>query len=101
MSPYRPTPDERRADYSGVFRPWSPVHDRRGKSQNVSPIVTVFGAGIAGLSTAHELIERGFSVQVVEPTPSPDEENRVEVGGLARNQFRRVQENPVILHGDE
>ena len=29
------------------------------------PMITVFGAGIAGLSAAHELIDRGFGVQVV------------------------------------
>jgi hypothetical protein len=68
------------------------------KSETLAPIVTVFGAGIAGLSAAHELIERGFVVQVVEPTLCPDEEYSVEVGGLARNQFGRVTEDPSILH---
>ena len=68
------------------------------KSRGLSPIVTVFGAGIAGLTAAHELIERGFSVQVVEPTRSPDEEYAAEVGGMAANQFGRVRENPSILH---
>ena len=32
--------------------------------------VTVFGAGITGLTVAHELIERGFRVQV-SGSPSP------------------------------
>lgn len=31
------------------------------------PLVRVFGAGIAGLTAAHELVERGFQVQVFEP----------------------------------
>lgn len=69
-----------------------------GKQPHLAPIVTIFGAGIAGLSAAHELIERGFYVQVVESKMSPDEEYAVEVGGLARNQFGRVRESPELLH---
>ena len=101
MSPTKPTPEEKRPENARVYRAWLSHGDRRGKSQRVSPIVTVFGAGIAGLSTAHELIERGFSVQVVEPTYSPDQEYGVEVGGLARNQFGRVPENPLVLHQED
>ena len=73
---------------------------RAGKQPHLTPIVTIFGAGIAGLSAAHELIERGFCVQVVEPSSSPDEENAAEVGGLARNQVGRVPERPEVLHED-
>jgi hypothetical protein len=62
------------------------------------PIVTVFGAGIAGLTTAHELVERGFQVQVVEPTPSPTCEYECAVGGLAANQFSRVRAPLQVLH---
>lgn len=87
---------------SAAIRPRSGPGGRFGPGQRKnpvgSPIVTVFGAGIAGLSAAHELIERGFSVQVVEPARSPDEEYAVEVGGLARNQFGRVPEKPAALH---
>ena len=99
MSPTKPAGPKR--DRTRVLPPWTRLGDRRGKGRNVSPIVTVFGAGIAGLSAAHELIERGFSVQVVEPKTSPDEEFSVEVGGMASNQFGRVKENPLILHGPE
>src|SRR4051794_29121863 len=62
-----------------------------GASRSVlaTPIVTIFGAGITGLSAAHELIERGFRVRVVEPVASEDREYEAEVGGLARNQFGR------------
>lgn len=62
------------------------------------PIVTVFGAGIAGLTAAHELIERGFTVQVVEPTPHPTSEYECAVGGLAANQFSRVRSPLEALH---
>jgi hypothetical protein len=55
-----------------------------------APLVTVFGAGIAGLTVAHELAERGFHVQVVEPKESQFEEYECEVGGMAANQFSRV-----------
>jgi hypothetical protein len=60
--------------------------------------VTVFGAGITGLSAAHELIERGFQVQVVEPRASVELEYEVEVGGIAANQLGAVKEEPSRLH---
>jgi hypothetical protein len=41
------------------------------------PSVLVFGAGIAGLSAAHYLSERGYKVIVIEPLPVP--------GGMARS----------------
>jgi len=62
------------------------------------PIVTVFGAGIAGLTAAHELIERGFRVQVVETRKSDFEEYECAVGGLAANQFTRVRAPIGELH---
>ena len=43
------------------------------------PNVTIFGAGVAGLTAAHELIERGFKVQIVEPKESPTEEYACQV----------------------
>ncbi len=55
-----------------------------------APLVTIFGAGIAGLTVAHELVERGFHVQVVEAKESQFEEYECEVGGMAANQFSRV-----------
>ncbi|MBV1878973.1 MAG: hypothetical protein KUG79_15140 [Pseudomonadales bacterium] len=56
-----------------------------------APLVTVFGAGPAGLTAAHELIERGFKVQVVEPRQSLFAEYGCEVGGLAASQYSRVR----------
>lgn len=64
------------------------------------PVVTIFGGGIAGLSTAHELIERGFTVQVVEAARSKFGEYDCEVGGLAANQHSRVPASVDELHGD-
>lgn len=75
--------------------------------------VTIIGAGITGLTAAHELVERGFRVQVIEkansspmdirrrvngvgcaaPTGETVEnavewaKTRVDVGGVARNQW--------------
>ena len=37
----------------------------------MSKTVIVFGGGIGGLSAAHELIERGFSVRVFEQRDVP------------------------------
>lgn len=41
--------------------------------------VTVLGAGIAGLTAAHELVERGFDVTVID--------KHSQVGGMARTQW--------------
>lgn len=51
---------------------------------------TVFGAGVAGLTAAHELVERGFKVEVIDP----DIQEHVHcftldrgIGGMARSQW--------------
>ncbi len=54
--------------------------------------VTIFGAGITGLTVAHELVERGFRVQVWER--QADERrpyHGCDVGGMARTQWSRVE----------
>jgi hypothetical protein len=83
----RTRPDPRRSGY-----------EQSGFKQSELPTVTVFGAGIAGLTAAHELVERGFKVQVVEPEESEFEEYECIVGGLAANQFSRVRAAPSELH---
>jgi outer membrane protein OmpA-like peptidoglycan-associated protein len=65
-----------------------------------APLVTIFGAGIAGLTVAHELAERGFHVQVVEPKESQFEEYECEIGGMAANQFSRVPAALNVVHPD-
>lgn len=62
------------------------------------PVVTIFGAGIAGLSLAHELVEYGFGVQVIEAEPHPDREYAVRIGGLAANQYGRIPAEIERLH---
>ena len=42
------------------------------------PTVVIFGGGVAGMSAAHELVERGFAVAVYERQPEY-------VGGKARS----------------
>ena len=61
-----------------------------GRSVDKPPEVTIFGAGVTGLTAAHELIERGFVVHVVEPKENPLEEHGCQVGGMAANQLARV-----------
>ncbi|WP_205520120.1 NAD(P)-binding protein [Pyxidicoccus caerfyrddinensis] len=67
--------------------------------------VHIYGAGIAGLTAAHELARRGFRVRVIESAQECDEMGRVKsygeaggdtgrgvaVGGMARTQFVRVE----------
>jgi hypothetical protein len=56
----------------------------RGRKQSV----TVFGAGVTGLTVAHELMERGFHVQVWENRRDARQPDRgCEVGGMARSQW--------------
>ncbi len=53
--------------------------------------VTIFGAGVAGLTCAHELINRGFRVTVIESAPNddfnPSQNDATAVGGMARTQW--------------
>jgi hypothetical protein len=61
--------------------------------------VAIFGGGITGLTAAHELVERGFEVEVFEPEPPsllewmPGEKAPLApctVGGIARTQWSRA-----------
>lgn len=52
--------------------------------------VVVVGAGVTGLSAAHELVERGFAVTVIESSKKPGpfgREEDVTIGGVARTQY--------------
>jgi uncharacterized protein with NAD-binding domain and iron-sulfur cluster/outer membrane protein OmpA-like peptidoglycan-associated protein len=56
--------------------------------------VAIFGAGVSGLTAAHELIERGFRVRVYENTPPGPEEEICGIGGMARTQYSWVETPP-------
>jgi uncharacterized protein with NAD-binding domain and iron-sulfur cluster len=56
--------------------------------------VVVVGAGIAGLTAAHELAERGYEVEVVEATPDPYESASPRIGGMARTSWAQVPAPP-------
>lgn len=67
------------------------VYRRATESGIDQRYVTIFGAGVAGLTAAHELVERGFRVQVWEPARDQRDPRRgLDVGGLARTQWSRV-----------
>ncbi len=59
--------------------------------------VAIFGAGIAGLTAAHELIERGFDVEVFEPEEPSLYDDVCAVGGMARTQWGRLSRPPKPL----
>jgi NAD(P)-binding Rossmann-like domain len=65
------------------------------------PHVYVFGAGIAGLTAAHELVERGFAVTVVEPAPDVDKHDKqtftCAVGGVAKTQWAQFDDADRLL----
>jgi len=51
--------------------------------------VTIFGAGVAGLTVAHELAERGFEVEVIDPDIREEIHSFTldrGIGGMARSQ---------------
>jgi uncharacterized protein with NAD-binding domain and iron-sulfur cluster len=55
--------------------------------------VVVVGAGIAGMTAAHELAERGYEVEVIEAVQDPQAlygQPTALVGGLARTSWSRV-----------
>lgn len=54
------------------------------------PPITIFGAGIAGLTAAHELATRGFTVEVIDPDYNEhDDTTNFDrgIGGMARSQW--------------
>jgi hypothetical protein len=56
-------------------------------------LVVIFGGGITGLAAAHELIERGFRVHVLEPTESLNHYGSCDVGGMARTQYAHLDKS--------
>ena len=65
---------------SATRRRWSPrSHEER--RNRMAPTVAILGGGVAGLSAAHELVERGFEVTVYEKHHIP--------GGKARSFPKR------------
>jgi hypothetical protein len=60
-------------------------------SNQIVPKVVIFGAGITGLTAAHELIERGWDVTVVEKEIDPLNVDECAIGGLAKTQWSVYQ----------
>jgi len=50
----------------GLAAPAADARRRRRRARASAPRVAIFGAGVAGLTAAHELAERGFAVTVCE-----------------------------------
>ena len=52
-------------------------------------VVNVFGAGIAGLTVAHELAERGFTVRVIDTKLAPLAHSGIAASALRRHTAKR------------
>lgn len=52
--------------------------------------VVVVGGGIAGLTAAHELVARGYEVEVIEKMKDPQENSVPLLGGMARSRWARA-----------
>ncbi|RKG54196.1 phytoene dehydrogenase [Corallococcus sp. AB011P] len=66
--------------------------------------VHVFGAGIAGMTAAHELALRGFEVRVYEAANALNSRGKksMAVGGLARTQyFQASSQQPIFFQTEE
>src|SRR3954451_6305229 len=63
----------------------SPALARRRRT---GPRVAVLGGGMAGLAAAHELVERGFRVDVYEPKALGGKARSIPVHGTARGGRR-------------
>ena len=59
-------------------------------SRDRRPTVAVLGAGVAGLTAAHELAERGFEVTVYEARADERGGRPVKLGGLAASQYAKA-----------
>ena len=83
----RRRPAKERPRAAGLINPQAEQTDRRASR----PTVAIFGAGIAGLTAAHELIERGFGVWVFDPAPpagsAEQSDETPAIGGMARTQW--------------
>jgi hypothetical protein len=79
------------------LKPWHLENDDKappnvGRTHQHGKRVVIYGAGITGLTAAHELIERGFEVTIVEPDEDPRHPGTCAIGGMARSQWGRVSE---------
>jgi hypothetical protein len=77
--------------------PKTPKFPQEGRRKSV----TIFGAGVTGLTVAHELMERGFHVQVWEKRRDDRQPDRgCEIGGMARSQWGTVP-RPEVFEGSD
>jgi uncharacterized protein with NAD-binding domain and iron-sulfur cluster len=72
----------------------------RSRSKEARTTVAVFGAGISGLTAAHELVERGYLVEVYECAPPSLLEEECSIGGMARTQWARDERDPHTFFKD-
>jgi hypothetical protein len=86
--------------FTHVRKPTIRAPKMRFPSKNAlnAPVVTVFGAGIAGLTAAHELVERGCRVYVVEKEEDLNAPGQPQIGGMAASQFGRVRAGVEAVH---
>lgn len=97
--PSKKNPRRKLAQPTGPIYQGGPLPSALEHPTAIGKQVAIFGAGITGLTAAHELVERGYHVEVFERDAADDPQQRLvdgepcAIGGVARTQWASLPRN--------